>query len=44
MKTIHILVLVLALTAIGSAKKLKASKILVALNCGLKEGFTKADG
>lgn len=35
--------LLLALTAISFSKPLKQAKIVKALNCGLKEGFSKID-
>lgn len=37
------LLLLVVLASLGDAKPLKPSKILVALNCGLKEGTTKSD-
>ena len=44
MNKITILVFVLlVLVSMVATKPLKSSKILVALNCGLKEGTTKAE-
>ena len=44
MKTIQILIISLTFLFLIPAKQLKNNKILAALNCGLKEGSTKADG
>lgn len=38
-----VLCLILALAVLSQAKPLKATKIIKALNCGLKEGTTKID-
>lgn len=38
-----LLCLILALSVLSEAKPLKATKIIKALNCGLKEGSTKGE-
>lgn len=44
MRSIKILTIALALAIIISSKALKKTKVLTALNCGLKEGSTKPEG
>lgn len=39
----RLLCLFLLLSAIAESKPLKQAKIIKALNCGLKEGFSKID-